>query len=108
MFQFLYNLESKKSKDKLDDHLISFRLSVTDDNDTAPPPLSVLSPSPPLERKIFPNLSPSMQKRYGVSSNLESNLKVASSRNPKNYPPNNSSLYPADILNLYAKKYGVQ
>ena len=39
-----------------------------------------------------------------MSSNLEVNLKVATSRNPNNCPPNTSSLFHPDFLNSCANK----
>jgi len=103
-FQFRYNLESKKSKDILDDHMISLRLSLTDKNNIAILPSTALSISSPLLRKISPNVSSSTRKKYAMSSNLKANLKVASSRNPNNCPPNTSSLFHTEFLNSCANK----
>lgn len=103
-FQFRYNLESKKSKDILDNHMISLRLRLSDKNNIAILPSTALSISSPLLRKISPNVSSSTRIKYAMSSNLEANLKVASLRNPNNCPPNTSSLFHTEFLNSCANK----
>ena len=39
-----------------------------------------------------------------MSSNLNANVRLASSRNPNNYPPNSSSIFNSDILYACANK----
>ena len=95
-------MESKKSKDKLDDHMIRLRLRLFEDDSTASLSPSVLSPPPQIE--TYHIMSLSKRKRYAMFSNLNANLKADVSRNPTNYPPNTSSIFHSAILDLCANK----
>ena len=107
-FQYRYSLESKKTQNMLDKYVTNLKLSslYDDANETlqdslvlpVPPPLPPSNPNPST------TLSIAKRRSYAMSSNINANLKVASSRNSNNFPPNSSSIFSSDILHECANK----
>ena len=81
-FDFSYNLESVKCKEKIIACKLNLKLQLAGQS-----PIESLTDAPPKRKR---DVWPCLRRAYAMSSNLPLNLRAGISRNQNNCPPNSS------------------